>query len=147
MGEAMTQPQQDPMEVARKIEIEIECYDGLDGGRASREETRKIIAKAIQADRLEAHDEYQRHMTQRNLEWVGACERIAELELENKRLIEINQENHVYVTTLQPELADLRQVAQGLREEVEFLTEVRSNQAHLIKCLQSEVANLKGDQK
>jgi hypothetical protein len=30
-------------------------------------------------------------------------------------------------------------------EEVKFLTEVRSNQAHLIKCLQSEVANLKGE--
>jgi hypothetical protein len=30
-----------------------------------------------------------------------------------------------------------------LEGEVRFLTEVRSNQAHLIKCLQSEVANLR----
>jgi hypothetical protein len=31
-----------------------------------------------------------------------------------------------------------------LEGEVRFLTKVRSNQAHLIKCLQSEVANLRG---
>ena len=53
-------------------------------------------------------------------------------------------ELQAYNAQLLAELADLRQVAQGLREEVEFLTEVRSNQAHLIKCLQSEVANLRG---
>jgi hypothetical protein len=49
------------------------------------------------------------------------------------------------VRDLLKELADLRQVAQGLRVEVKVLTEIRANQAHLIKCLQSEVTNLKGD--
>lgn len=34
-------------EWAKQTELIIECYDGLDGGRASREETRKVLEKAF----------------------------------------------------------------------------------------------------
>ena len=130
----MTQPQQDPMEVARQIEIEIECYDGLDGGRASREETRKIIAQAILAERQ-----------------ASAAE-LADLRQVAQWLREENKGLQEYIDSWQGALSretqhrvDLQEQITKLEEEVSFLTEVRSNQAHLIKCLQSEVANLKGE--
>jgi len=46
---------------------------------------------------------------------------------------------------LKQEIADLQTKLSVATKEVKVLTEIRANQAHLIKCLQSEVAELRGN--
>lgn len=108
-------------EWAKQTELIIECYDGLDGGRASREETRKVLEKAFtdyasdkdkRIAQLEAEVERVRssHMS---VESELVCLK-SELDFEKQELTSLKSS----LAEKEAEIATLKQIKQSLERSL-----------------------------
>jgi len=174
-GVAPTKPQQDPMKkhvpgLGCKCEAyaAIECCcDGVDW-RSSRE----VELEAELADLRQVAQGLRQEIIWHKTDKTLLQEQITKLEDEKKQIVNNSIkfldnercEKHFneakalscaeYITAekaagcrmcLKQEIADLQTKLSVATKEVKVLTEIRANQAHLIKCLQSEVAELRGN--
>jgi hypothetical protein len=164
------QPQQDPSEVAREIVNKYLKYPhALEAEIAQAILAERQASAAELADLRQVAQGLRDRMLVLEAEIAGFGSEVIDLEAKHDYTIgEWKKEEVLWkereadllaqITKLEADSKKVRDYDEKLidkiaaernklEEEVSFLTEVRSNQAHLIKCLQSEVANLKGDQK
>jgi len=142
-GVAPTKPQQDPMKkhvpgLGCKCEAyaAIECCcDGVDW-RSSRE----VELEAELADLRQVAQGLRQEIIWHKTDKTLLQEQITKLEADLKWYAEEYEPQAIEVAT-----ADLQTKLSVATKEVKVLTEIRANQAHLIKCLQSEVAELRGN--